>query len=109
RVLVAAVLGPHQREQRELDPVRLAAEQLDDPVVLRVGQAQLAVRRRGHARAHAGTGSRASEANSLPPSVEPVSGAKACSGWGLRPSTFPPALVTPAMSRSAPFGFCAGA
>ena len=50
RVLVGAVLGPHEREHRQLEAVRLAPELLDDPVVLGVGQAELAVRRE---RAHA--------------------------------------------------------
>ena len=34
RALVAAVLGPHHREDAELGQVRLAAEDLDDAVVL---------------------------------------------------------------------------
>ena len=42
RVLVAAVLGPHQAEDRELDLVRLAPHQRDDAVVLGVGEAELA-------------------------------------------------------------------
>ena len=47
----------------------------------------------------------ATDSNSLPPSAEPVSGFTACSGCGIRPSTFPSALQTPAMSSWAPFGF----
>jgi hypothetical protein len=43
RVLVAAVLGPQEREDRQLEPVRVALEQLDDPVELRVGEAERAV------------------------------------------------------------------
>ena len=43
RVLVGAVLGPQQAEHRQLDVVRLAAQLLDDQLVLGVGQAQLAV------------------------------------------------------------------
>ena len=43
RVLVGAVLGPEQREHRQLDVVRLAPEQLDDQLVLGVGEAELAV------------------------------------------------------------------
>ena len=52
-VLVGAVLGPEQREHRQLDLVRIAAHQLDDPRVLGVGQPQRAMgglprgRRRG--------------------------------------------------------------
>jgi hypothetical protein len=44
-VLVAAVLRPEQREDRQLEVVRLAAEQLPDPVVLAVGQPERAVDR----------------------------------------------------------------
>jgi hypothetical protein len=43
RVLVGAVLRPEQREHRQLDPVRLALEQLDDPLVLEVGQPERSV------------------------------------------------------------------
>jgi hypothetical protein len=45
RVLVAAVLRPQQREDGELEVVRLALEQVDYPLVLRVGQAKGAVQR----------------------------------------------------------------
>jgi hypothetical protein len=45
RVLVAAVLGPEQREDGELEVVRLALEQLDDPLELVVGEAERAVER----------------------------------------------------------------
>ena len=49
-MLVGAVLGPQQREHRQLDVVRLAAELLDDQLVLGVGEAELAVlgHRDGH-------------------------------------------------------------
>jgi hypothetical protein len=39
-MLVAAVLGPEQREDGELEVVRLAREQLADPRVLGIGQAE---------------------------------------------------------------------
>ena len=45
RVLVAAVLRPEQREDRELEVVRLALEQLQDAVELPVGQTEGAVER----------------------------------------------------------------
>jgi hypothetical protein len=45
RVLVRAVLRPEQREDRELEVVRLALEQLADAVQLVVGQAERAVER----------------------------------------------------------------
>jgi hypothetical protein len=44
-VLVAAVLRPEQREDGELEAVRVAAEQLADPVQLSVRQAEGAVQR----------------------------------------------------------------
>ena len=40
-VLVGAVLGPHQREHRQLDVAGLAAEALDDQLVLGVGEPEL--------------------------------------------------------------------
>jgi hypothetical protein len=40
RVLVAAVLGPEQREDRQLEVIRLPAEQLADTVELPVGQTE---------------------------------------------------------------------
>ena len=97
RVLVAAVLGPHQREHGQLDLVRLAPELRDDQVVLVVGEPQLAMA------AHAGT--RAADRNSFSPSVEPVSSSTACSGCGISPTTLPAAFDTPAMSREEPLKF----
>ena len=47
RVLVGAVLGPKQREHRQLDVVGLAPELLVDQLELGVGQPELAVLRRG--------------------------------------------------------------
>ena len=111
RVLVGAVLGPEQREHRQLDAVGLAPDQLADAAELRIGEPQLAVSRRpllplGH-RAHAGTPAMLS--NSRRPSVEPVRASTACSGWGIRPSTLPASLVTPAISLLEPLGFSPGA
>ena len=45
RVLVATVLRPEQREDRELEVVRFAAEQLADAVELLIGQPQRTVER----------------------------------------------------------------
>ena len=45
-VLVAAVLGPEQREDGELEVVRIAPHHLDDPLQLAVRQAERAVDRR---------------------------------------------------------------
>jgi hypothetical protein len=46
-VLVAAVLGPEEGEDRELEMVRVAAEQLPDTVRLPVGQTEGTVERLG--------------------------------------------------------------
>jgi hypothetical protein len=45
RVLVAAVLGPEQREDGELEVVRLAFEKTPDPLELPVRQSERAVQR----------------------------------------------------------------
>jgi hypothetical protein len=45
RVLVAAMLGPQQREDRELEVVRLAFEKTPDPLELAVGEPERAVQR----------------------------------------------------------------
>jgi hypothetical protein len=39
-VLIAAVLGPEEREDRELEVVRVASEQLPDTLRLPVGQTE---------------------------------------------------------------------
>jgi hypothetical protein len=44
-VLVAAVLRPEQREDRELEVVRVALQQLPDAVELPVGETERAVER----------------------------------------------------------------
>jgi hypothetical protein len=44
-VLVAAVLRPEKREDRQLEVVRRPAEQLPDTVELSVGQTERAVKR----------------------------------------------------------------
>jgi hypothetical protein len=49
-MLVAAVLGPEEGEDRQLEVVRLAREQLDDALELPVGQAQLLMEWRAVAR-----------------------------------------------------------
>ena len=144
RVLVGAVLGPQQREHRQLDLARLAPEPRHDRLVLARAQAEreraLAPRRGpdaiGRRRRRGGAGSvlrrarpragprssvaeprpdapargphaaaAASDANRPSPSVEPVRGSTACSGWGISPKTLPASLTTPATSASDPFGF----
>ena len=44
-MLIAAMFRPEQREDRELEVVRLACEQLANPVELLVGQPQRTVER----------------------------------------------------------------
>ena len=121
RVLVGAMLGPQQREHRQLDQVGLAPELLSDQRVLVLGEAKrlrprqagerlaLGLGDGGH-RAHAATGANAwaTDSNSRRPSAEPVSWSTACSGWGISPITLPASLHTPAMSRIDPLGFWPG-
>ena len=123
-VLVGAVLGPQQREHRELDLDRLAVQARDDQLVLAGGQPEgERAREAGDGRRGRGTPLRApaqpverlhaaaaaSEANTPRPPVDPVSGSTACSGCGIRPNTLPRSLTTPAMSSSEPLGFSPGA
>ena len=49
------------------------------------------------------------DSNSFSPSLEPVSGSTACSGWGINPNTFPASFITPATSRAEPLKLCPGA
>lgn len=48
---------------------------------------------------------RTADSNRRSPSFDPVRGSTACSGCGIRPTTLPRSLRTPAMSLSEPFGF----
>src|SRR5579859_6514790 len=112
-MLVGAVLGPHQREHGQLDVVGLAAEPLQDQVVLVVGEAECPVpagrRGRGHQAATRCSTWARTDSNSLSPSAEPVSGSTACSGWGISPKTLPSSLQMPAMSSWEPLGLWPGA
>src|SRR5438270_8905061 len=124
-MLVGAVLRPHQRKHGQLDVVGLPVEPLEDQLVLVVGEAELAVaagvRRRvisagrpaprfDRVRRHPATVNSATcsrtDSKSFSPSIDPVSGSTACSGWGISPNTLPAWLHTPAMSSWEPFGFC---
>jgi hypothetical protein len=49
-VLVAAVLGPEQREDGELEVVRSTAEQLVDALEFSVGEAELTMEKYGDPR-----------------------------------------------------------
>ncbi len=117
--LVRAVLGPHHGVHGQLRAGGAAAEDLHDPLVLvllqaQLGPGQLDVGGRGRVLdrvqrrpAHALTSFLRIEVKNGRPSVRPVpiSGSTACSGCGMRPTTFPAALVMPAMSLSEPLGF----
>ncbi len=113
--LVRAVLRPHDRVHRELGAGRAAAEDLADPGVLVLLEAEFAPGLPGvrgllgvldGVEAHqAFTSCFSTEVKKPRPSmVGPVSGSTACSGCGIRPTTLPAALVMPAMSRYEPFG-----
>lgn len=116
--LVRAVLGPHDRVHGEFGAGGAAAEDLHHPLVLVLLQAEFGpgqldvggsgrvldrVQRRP---AHALTSFLRIEVKKGRPSVrpEPMSGSTACSGCGMRPTTFPASLLIPAMSRSEPLG-----
>ena len=94
RVLVAAVLGPHEAEDRELDLVG------SRPISATMRSYSASVRPSSAWRLTRATS--AADSNSRRPSAEPVSGSTACSGCGIRPTTLPAWLLTPAMSRAEP-------
>ncbi len=96
-VLVGAVLAPHQAEHHEFGIGRRAPDQPWNQGELVIGESQLAVQRRRHARTRA--------ANSPSPSTDPSSGSVASSGCGISPRTLPAALATPAADATAPSGF----
>ncbi len=80
RMLVGAVLRPHQREHGQLQRVRVAPEALADAVVLGVRQPEVAMGSREGAAHTIGATASVSDSNSRPPSADPVSGSTACSG-----------------------------
>ncbi len=116
--LVRAVLGPHDGVHGQLRARGAAAEDLHDPLVLvllqaEFGPGQLDVGGRGRVLdrvqrrpAHALTSFLRIEVKNGRPSVrpDPIRGSTACSGCGMRPTTFPASLVMPAMSLSEPLG-----
>lgn len=115
--LVRAVLGPHDGVHGELGAGRTAAQDLAYARVLVFLQAQFGPGQLdlgGLGGVLDGVQSHQTltsffriEVKNPRPSVRPVpiSGSTACSGCGMRPTTLPAALETPAMSRSEPFGF----
>src|SRR5690606_26334790 len=113
-VLVAAVLAPQRAEHAGLGHVRLAAQPLDDQVVLLGREAELggsvAQRGPGDGSAHAAAASTASrrEPSTYRPSSSPRSGSTARSGCGIIPMTFPASFTMPAIDRAEPFTFASG-
>ena len=116
--LVRAVLTPHHRVHRELGARGAAAEDLADRKVFVVLDPKFGIGLRviwcgecvgngvDHASTVPPTSAVTTEAISPRPSVlGPVNSSTACSGCGIRPTTFPDAFVMPAMSRREPFGF----
>jgi hypothetical protein len=107
RRLVRAVLAPHDGVHGKLEVVGRAAQQPLYGDGLLVGQAEAAVQVRAD---YAGTiaGGAPAEASKAPrstrPSVKPSSSLVARSGWGMRPTTLPGPLQTPAMSWAEPLG-----
>src|SRR6478735_3732154 len=124
RRLVGAMLAPHDRIHGQFGCGRPAAENranaavlvlLQPKLVVRLSPSRVGLRDLDRVDRHRWT------ATSVRPSVtlgdpaspvkkgrpsrpEPVSGSTACSGCGMRPTTFPTSLQTPAISRKLPFG-----
>src|SRR5262249_3659225 len=104
RGLVGAVLAPHRRENPELHEVRLAAQDLEDARILLRGEVVLPDDFFGdHRAASAAT----ADSNIRRPAALPSKASEQRSGCGIRPTTLPSRLATPAIERSAPFGFAA--
>src|ERR1700723_219310 len=72
---------------------------------VRLGQLGRGGRPRDRVGGHPGTTAATTEAKKRRPSADgPVSGSTACSGCGIRPTTLPSALHTPAMAAADPLG-----
>ena len=115
RALVGAVLAPHDAVHGQLGGGGPAAEDVADAQVLvglqpELGPGLLVVREcrgvlDGVQGAHALTTAFRTLVKKPSPSVRgPVRSSTACSGCGMRPTTRPSSLVTPAMSRLDPLG-----
>src|ERR1017187_9059851 len=113
RALVRAVLAPHHAEDSQLGVSRLAAEDLDDFLILArrelvLGDQVVCDGDGAHGRTSA-TGRAVCAAASMDsktprPSEEPISGSEARSGCGIMPITLRSRLRMPAISRSEPLG-----
>jgi len=105
RALVGAVLAPHDAEDAQLRVGGLAAQNREDLLVFfRRELVRLNNLRGDFAHDYLTAIEETMERNSTRPSVEPISGSLARSGWGISPSTLRSRFRIPAMSRSEPFG-----
>src|SRR5215831_5532438 len=105
------MLTPHDRVHGQLGAGRPAAQNVPDPRIFVVFEAELGVglflltrllrRLDGVDRAHCSVVQLKKGRPSVP---APVSASTACSGCGINPTTLPAALLMPAMSRRLPFG-----
>src|SRR6476660_6197039 len=101
RALVRAVLAPHYAEDAKLGVARLAPQNLDDLLVLRLGQLMRGDQIRRDSR-HAWASAVTMDLNTTRPSVDPISSSAARSGCGIMPITLRLRLRIPAMSRADP-------
>src|SRR5262249_34663034 len=112
RALVGAVLGPHHADDAQLLDGRRSPEDVDEPPPLVARETVLGRDLRADRRRHPDEPAAApprpthacTERKSRSPSSPTVSASTACSGCGMSPTTFRPALHTPAMLASEPFG-----
>src|SRR5262245_35212106 len=111
RGLVRAVLVPHGRENAELGERRLAADELQDPVVFvrleavlgdKLGRNADIIRDHDYA---ARSSASVSPANNPRPSVGPITASTWFSGCGIMPSTLPRSFRMPAIALMAPLWF----
>ena len=109
-MLVGAVLDQMKREHGQLETVRLAAEALDDALVLGVGEAEFAVRRQGaHAVATSSSTCAARGREQRAAVGGPGERVHGVLGVGHQPHHVSGAFATPAMSLTDPLGFWPGA
>src|ERR1017187_344723 len=91
RALVGAVLAPHDGEDAELGVGGLAAEDLDQFLILAGRELMLGDDFGGEGGAHAVTAARSvvwsMDSKTIKPSEEPISCSVPRSGWGIMPIT----------------------
>ena len=115
RALVAAVLGPHHREDAELGQRRLALHRAHDAIVLvrleavtledgRIDGAHTKMSSRAAQNTLPGAAALITDSNSTRPSSLPSAASHARSGCGIRPTTLRASLQMPAMLLTEPFG-----